>query len=560
MTSSRKWVAILIAVGLTACGGDRNAATSSGATTDGAAAPGPIGVRVGVAYGALALGGDIELQVTCGAGYSNELRLAPSASDGGTAAADLAAVPVGVDCAFTARAMEHRAELSLDVHYSASLTTRFEPSSDHAQVLLVLQQDDGPALATPPTNDAPSATDAAPRIEGLSASGNSATVVGSLLPQLEAALSFAPSAVVVLSAAVDHGGGGALRYRWDDGGAGGTFFDLDPEQGLLAPWTDGQWRALVGAVPTTVWVPPPGMAGTVRLTLIIEEVGDPAPVPRGISVTVAATVDDSRVQAGVSGVLNHWPDVLSMQAVIDAQSAGGQVIPGQRARVDAVVRDVDGDPLAATFAADCPGAFFDAEGQQLSFPLPAPSGEGTAGLTAYFVPATVPASTYCEVTIEVDDGRGGRTRGYLLLKVLTEAPVAYGPIIDFAQSSARTIGPDTEVYLEVDAHSRYGDPVLDYHVDLLSAIAIPQDYLPDNEFKLGGFVGPRTNETGSFAWRSPATEEDCLYAESEMMNAGGTFYFLVTVTDEPAQSAGVPAVNYVVIPADVRCTADQAVP
>jgi hypothetical protein len=102
------------------------------------------------------------------------------------------------------------------------------------------------------------------------------------------------------------------------------------------------------------------MAGTVRLTLVIEEVGDPAPVPRGISVAIVVTVDDARVQAGFSGVLNHWPDVLSMQAVIDAQSAGGQVVPGQRARVDAAARDVDNDSLTATFSADA-RALFDRE-------------------------------------------------------------------------------------------------------------------------------------------------------------------------------------------------------
>jgi hypothetical protein len=549
MTSSWKWVAILGTVGLTACGSDRRVAAGSNE----AATSGPIGVRVGVTYGAITLGGDIDLQVTCGSDYSNALRLTPSATDGGTAVVDLAAVPVGVDCAFTAGATEHRADLALDVHCSASLTTRFEADSDHAQVLLVLQRDGG-ATAAQPAGGGPAA-DAAPRIEGLSASGNSATVVGSLLPRLEASLSFVPSAAVVLSASVNLGGGGAaLRYRWDDGGAGGTFFDLDLDQGLLSPWAEGEWRPLSGgAVPTAIWIPPPGMAGTVRFTLIIEVVGDPAPVPRGISATVVVTVDDSRVQAGFSGVLNHWPDVLSMQSVIDEQSAGGQVVPGQRARVEAEVRDADGDPLAATFDADCPGAFFDADGQQLAFPIEVPDGGGD--LSVYFAPATIPDSTYCQVTLEVDDGRGGTTSGYLLLKVLTEAPVAYGPIIDFAQSSARAVGLDTEVQLEVDAHSRYGNPTLSYHVDLLSAVAIPQDNLPADASKLGGFVGDRTNETGSFAWRSPATEEDCLYAESETMNAGATFYFLVTITDEPAQSAGVPAQNYVVIPVDVQCTA-----
>ena len=543
MTSSLKWVAILAALCLNGCGG-RKPATSSGAATDGA--PGPVGVGVGVFYGSITLGGDIVLDVACGPEYSNELRLTPSTGDGGTAEGYVPAVPVGVDCSFTARATEHRAAPLIDVSYSASLTTQFQPYCDHAQIVLGLHADDA-AAATPPTTDPP-ATDP-PMVEGLSASGNGASVFGSLLPQAQSILNYIPSAVIVLSAAVDYRGSQSLLYRWDDAGAGGTFIGLDLEHGQLTPWPRDVWRSLTGAIPITVWIPPPGMAGTVNLTLVVEKLGTPAPASGSKSLTVAATVDDSRVRIGFSGVLNHWPDVLGMRTMTDAQSAGGEVVTGRPVRVDAAVRDVDGDPPGASFTSDCPGAFVNGSAS-------APDGEQMTFLSVYFVPATT-GSTQCRVTLTVDDGRGGKTSGFLDLQVLAEAPVAYAPIIDQADASPSTIGPNGEVQFEIDARSRYNG-TLSYHIDLLSPVGLPQDLLPAGMVGLGGFVDPRTNETGHFTWRSPSTVEECVRAVSEI-NFGETFYFFVTVTDETAQSGGVPAVNIVVIPVIVQC-AQQAAP
>jgi hypothetical protein len=132
-----------------------------------------------------------------------------------------------------------------------------------------------------------------------------------------------------------------------------------------------------------------------------------------------------------------------------------------------------------------------------------------------------------------------------------EKPIAYGPVVEQAHATAGRIGPAGDVSLGVVASSRYGSADLTYQVDLLSPLAIPQEYLPE-EYRLGGFVGETTSETGTFTWSAPPTAEAC--AEATETNGGDTLYFLITITDEPAVSNGVPATSYVIIPVELQCT------
>ena len=545
MTSSSKWVAIASTLGLLACSPRVEPEVQSRQA-----------VRVRTAGCSTEAGVELTVSVSCESGYeSAALPLAPSESDPGVFEGVLDGVPAGVSCEFAAQAVEHRTDL--DVHYSASITRRFDRDEQSPLLVLVLQQEDGVT----------SFGNAVPRILGVTASSARVDMLGPFLSDLRALVNFNSDSIVLLNAGLYDPDGDPLWYRWDDAGLDGTFLDLDAatmQYSLWSNYSEGLWRTVQGPIPMTIWIPPLGMTGTAQLTITVkdEHTGlgpDARTVHSWSSLSVEVAVDDEAniVPVNFEGGSDNWPEVLDMQVALDPNSTGGKIFPGEAAQLLATVRDVDRDALNYIFVSPCPGAFFDALGNRLSDPLsipkPAPplGEDGTTTLLAYFIPAVAPSTGTCDLILYVDDGaRGGRVREVRQVEVVASNPVAFGPDITLASATPETIGRDSEVLLEVAAQSRNGNANLLYQVEILSWLPIPTDYLPSPDF-FGTFVGEKQNDTGRFTWRSAADETACIQGNS--INSGSTFYFIVSVLDDSDLSTGSPATNRVVIPVHVDC-------
>jgi hypothetical protein len=551
MTSSSKWITIASALGLLAC--------SPSVGPDGQSRQ---AVRVRTAGCSAEAGVNMTVSVRCESGYETERRLAPSESDPGVFEGLLDGVPAGMSCEFHAEAVEHRA--GVDVHYSASLTRRFERGEQSPLLVLVLQQDDGVT----------SFGNAAPRILGLTASRSDVDMLGPfLLTEVRALLEVNADAIVLLNAGLYDPNGDPIWYRWDDAGLDGTFIDLDSATMQNSYWSNYNsdlWMTVQGPLPTTMWIPPLGLTGTAYLTITVkdEHAGsgpDAQTVQSRSSLSVKVDVDEANiVPVGSEGGTGSPPVVLDMLVGLDPNSTGGRIFPGETAQVLATLQDVDSLALSYNFVSSCPGAFFDALGNSLSDPLVpelAPLGEGgQTTLFASFIPAVVPSTgTTCDLVLYADDGEH-RVRALRQVEVVASNPTLLGPDITLARATPETIGRDSEVLLEVAGQSRNTDPSMSpnllYKIDILTWLPIPEEYLPEDYF--GTFIGEKENHTGRFAWRSAADPTACMQGNS--LNNGSTFYFIVSVVDASLQydensvSPGSPATNRVVIPVHVDCT------
>jgi len=537
MTSSSKWIAVASTLGLLAC--------SPEVKPDGQV------VRVRTAQASAASDVEVTVSASCESGYQTQLRLTPSQSDPGASEGALNDVPVGMNCQFRAEAVEHGA--GPDVHYSASMARRFERGEQSPLLVLVLQQEDGMT----------SYWNAAPRILGLTASRSDVDMLGPFLLDVRALVAVNIDAIVFLNTALYDPDGDPLSYRWDDAGLDGTFLTLDTaamQSSFLANYNPDLWTRVQGPLSTTIWIPPPGLTGTTHLTITVqdEHAGsgpDAQTVQSRSSLSIEVNVDGANiVPVGSEGGTGSPPVLLGIQVALDPNSTNGRISPGQTAQILVTLQDVDSPALTYNFVSSCPGAFFDALGNNLSDPLMIPElvqlGDGgLATLFAAFIPAVAPSTGVCDLVLNVDDG-WHRVRTVGQVGVDASNPTLLGPNIGHALATPATIGRNSEVLFEVDAQSRSTDPAstanLLYRIDILT-------WRP-----VGTFIGERENHTGRFAWSSAADEATCMLQNS--LNSGGTFYFIVSVVDASLQydsnsvSPGSPATSRAVIPVHIDCT------
>jgi hypothetical protein len=493
--------------------------------------------------------------------------------------ATFGAVPVDVDCKFSGTATEHRTDALGDVHFVADLTRKFTRDENDPQVILILQQDD---KYTWYDNNAP-------QILGLTVSDTSVdTLKGfKFLSDPRPTFTADTDSIIILNAkAIDPDEpADPIKYKLEDGGKGGAFYKLDWDSNVIEqifglPGLDNMWYPVPagGNLPSIVWIPCEGFQGTVTLTLTIRDshkgVGPLAETDYSdTKLSIDVTVDPSNAQRVVKffGGLNHWPDILSVESKTTGGSNGGQVVPGEPARIWAKVHDFDRDALHYKVEVldplACPGEFRSVGGETLTFPqdLPGLDCDREAEVSFDFIPAVVfpegETSRLCTVVFTVDDFRpdpnggpepiGGYNQSYFGVNVVKTNPLGYGPDITLAYATAGSVGPGTQVDFEIDAVSRNPEPTvpLQYAIDLIGV-----DLDPIN---LGQFIGPKSNDTGSFTWKSPGGDSflgrlKC-FTDVGLRNLSETFYFRFMITDAAVVANGVPAVNYLVIPIDVEC-------
>ncbi|HYO66017.1 MAG TPA: kelch repeat-containing protein, partial [Archangium sp.] len=205
-----------------------------------------------------------------------------------------------------------------------------------------------------------------------------------------------------------------------------TVHDPNPGDTLTLAWTASSGTFSAPTATTTSWTAP-ASTGVQTLTLTVtDSQGAAVSVSLAVNVLSGATTGN----AALTISFNLWPTVSKVSASLNRLDAG------QSTTVSANASDVDGDALSYLWTATCPGTWTNATSSAASF-----------------VPSSVPAGVCnnCQLTVTVQDGRGGQTTGSLALCVATSSTDRFPPsLINFYQS-ATTTSPGQTVAFDVTA-------------------------------------------------------------------------------------------------------------
>jgi len=248
------------------------------------------------------------------------------------------------------------------------------------------------------------------------------TAVSITLQEVTPPPPFANAAPVItsLSAApgtVEPGGTVALNASASDANAGDT---------LTYAWSASSGSFAQSSSLSTTWTAP-ASAATVPLTLTVTD-------SKGLQgkVTFNVNVTSGKGDAAVNASLNTWPQVSNLSASATALEVN------EFTTVSAIASDNDGDTLAYSWTASCPGTWSNA-----------------TSATAQFTATALPASNVCNnctVTVTVTDFRnnqpiGGQTTGTLSICVGPKRTALFPPdITETFQSSPSTSANGTVTF------------------------------------------------------------------------------------------------------------------
>jgi hypothetical protein len=184
----------------------------------------------------------------------------------------------------------------------------------------------------------------------------------------------------------------------------------DPNAGdtLTYAWSATSGTFAQAATLATTWTAPAAVGLQTVTIQVTDEKGAMAALSLQIDVEIATGA------AAVSVVFNTWPVV---QSVIATPS---HINVGQTTQLALTASDADGDALTYTWTASCAGSFSNPSAAQPSFMLAAP----------------LPANNRCELTVSVNDGRGGTNAGTIGI----DAGPTVLPTIDGGTASTSNIG------------------------------------------------------------------------------------------------------------------------
>jgi hypothetical protein len=204
--------------------------------------------------------------------------------------------------------------------------------------------------------------------------------------------------------------------------------DPNPGDTLTLAWTatGGTFSAPTAA--TTSWTAP-STAGLKTLTLTVTD-SQGAALSVNLSINVVSGASTGNAALNIS--FNLWPVVSKVSA------SASRLDAGQSTTLTAQASDADGDALSYqwTSSSSCPGTWTNATASEASF-----------------VPASRPASACnnCQLTVTVQDGRGGQTTGLFNLCVTSTTPEALPPLITNSYQSATASSAGQTVAFDVTA-------------------------------------------------------------------------------------------------------------
>jgi hypothetical protein len=257
---------------------------------------------------------------------------------------------------------------------------------------------------------------------GVSITANQTTAVALTLQELAPPPPYSNEApvidsVVASSTSVQAGGSLSLNATVHDPNAGDT---------LALAWTASGGTFSAPAAATTSWTAP-ASPGVQTLSFTVTD-------SQGAAVSVSLTVNvisgSSTGNAAVSISFNLWPTVSKVSASLNRLDAG------ESTAVTAQASDADGDALSYQWSASCPGTWTNATASAASF-----------------VPSSVPASACnnCQLTVTVQDGRGGQNTGSLKLCVASSSTQRFAPTITNSYQSAASASAGQTVSFDITA-------------------------------------------------------------------------------------------------------------
>ncbi|WP_224360765.1 Kelch repeat-containing protein [Hyalangium versicolor] len=223
--------------------------------------------------------------------------------------------------------------------------------------------------------------------------------------------------IVASSTSVQTGASLSLTATVHDPNAGDT---------LSLAWTASNGSFSAPSAATTSWMAPSSV-GVQTLTLTVTD-SQGAAVSVSLVVNVVSGVSTGNAAINIS--FNLFPLVSKVSASLSRLDAG------QSTSVSATASDADGDALSYQWTATCPGSWTNATSSSASF-----------------VPSSVPTSACnnCQLTVTVQDGRGGHTTGSLNLCVASSSSTRFAPLFTNFYQSATSTAPGQTVSFDVTA-------------------------------------------------------------------------------------------------------------
>jgi N-acetylneuraminic acid mutarotase len=257
---------------------------------------------------------------------------------------------------------------------------------------------------------------------GITITANQTTAVAITLQEIAPPPPYANEAPVIdslvaSSTSVQTGSSLSLTATVHDPNAGDT---------LSLAWTASGGTFSAPAAAATSWTAPASV-GVQTLTFTVTD-------SQGAAVSVSLVVNvvsgTSTGNAAVNISFNLFPVVSRVSASLNRLDAG------QSTSVSVNASDADGDALSYQWAATCAGTWTNATSSSASF-----------------VPSSVPAGVCnnCQLTVTVQDGRGGQNTGSLSLCIASSSTNRFPPSFTNFYQSATATSPGQTVTFDVTA-------------------------------------------------------------------------------------------------------------
>ncbi|MFP2911540.1 Ig-like domain-containing protein, partial [Pyxidicoccus sp. 3LFB2] len=195
---------------------------------------------------------------------------------------------------------------------------------------------------------------------------------------------------------------------------------------LSLSWTASGGTFSEPTAATSSWTAP-SSTGVQTLTFTVTD-SQGAAVSLSLVVNVVSGTATGNTALDIS--FNLWPVVSRVSA------SRSRLDAGQSTAVSANASDADGDALTYQWAASCPGTWVNATSSAASFS-----------------PSSIPAGVCnnCQLTVTVQDGRGGQTTGALNLCVAAASIERFAPAFTNFYQSASAASPGQTVAFDVTA-------------------------------------------------------------------------------------------------------------
>jgi len=205
--------------------------------------------------------------------------------------------------------------------------------------------------------------------------------------------------------------------------------DPNLDDTLVYAWSAPTGSFASPSAASTTWSAP-DTSGPVTLTL---SVSDSHGAASSVSFTVSVSTGEGEAVLDVR--FNNQPVVVGLT------SSQSSLDVGQQSELTVLASDGDEDTLGYQWSASCEGTW-----------------EGAGTNTARFTPTALPAGTCnnCRVSVEVSDGRGGKTTGTLALCVAPSSAVQLPPLLVRSYQSSLSAKPSQLLTFEVVASDPAG--------------------------------------------------------------------------------------------------------